>query len=144
MAGPWLYCISRNARKTFELKAGSVPVSMEAYERLLQNGSLSEDRYWGITINRARVKDGDEVYIYAGTSEGNRGIIGYAEVQGVELIEGDYCLHMKFDLEKCRLLCAEPISAVTVRQWVPFPRRNVCDLEPFSTELQQLLPWNRP
>jgi hypothetical protein len=143
MAGPWLYCISRKANKNFELKHGDVPVSIDTYRELLENGSLCQDRYWRITINREKVGAGDEVYVYAGRAEGNHGIVGYAEVQGVELIKGDWCLDVKFDLNKCRLLCAQPIPAATVRRWIPYPRQNVRDLEHFNTELQQLLPWNR-
>ena len=67
MAGPWLYPISAGADRSFTLADGqSIPVTVDSYRTLLDNGRIVEDRYWNISQNWNNIQIGDEVFIYTG------------------------------------------------------------------------------
>jgi len=140
MAGPWLYTISARARRTFDVRGASIPVTTSSYQELVRNGRIVEDRLWSIVQHWRHVEIRDELFIYTGDHE--LGIIGYATVNGVEERGGRWNLLPRFDLAKCRMLLQRPIPAAVVRQWVPYARRNVIDLACFGNQLCALLPWS--
>src|SRR5947209_11019421 len=91
MAGPWLYPISSGADRSFTLADGkSIPVTVDSYRTLLENGRLVEDRYWYISQNWSNIHIGDEVFIYTGDQD--LGIIGYATVGAVEQRADGWCI----------------------------------------------------
>jgi 5-methylcytosine-specific restriction endonuclease McrA len=139
MAGPWLYPISAAAKRSFDLKKSgqSVPVTVDSFRALVENGKFVEDRYWYISQNWANVEIGDDLFIYTG--DRNLGIIGYATVND-KLRSDGWCILPRFDLDRCQALLNNPVPATIVRKWV-FPRRSVTDLGPFQEELRARLPW---
>jgi hypothetical protein len=55
MAGPWLYPISAGGDRSFTLAGGeSIPVTVDSYRTLLENGRIVEDRYWYISGGECR------------------------------------------------------------------------------------------
>ena len=68
--------------------------------------------------------------------------IGYATAREVKLRNGEWRIHMDFDLKRCHMLWKSPISAGQVRQWVHYPRRNVISLAPYKSQIQRRVPWN--
>lgn len=44
MAGPWLYAISKAAGCFFDLNDGPIPVTVENYRNLIENGRIREVR----------------------------------------------------------------------------------------------------
>jgi hypothetical protein len=140
MAGPWLYPISAGADRAFTLADGqSIPVSLDSYRTLLENGRIVEDLYWNISQNWNNVEIGDELFIYTG--DGDLGIIGYATVGGVERRGDHWCILPRFDLGRSRALLDHPVSAAVVREWVPFPRKSPINLAPYQEQLLARLPW---
>jgi len=138
MAGPWLYSIAEKAERLFTLRDGTeLPVSLESYEKLVKSRKIVEDAWWYIKQNWNNVEIDDEVFIYTG--DNNRGIIGHATVHEVKYRSDDWYIRLEFDLEKCKLLFANPIPASKVRQWVHFPRRNVINLEQHEDEIHRLM-----
>jgi hypothetical protein len=143
MAGPWLYPISEAANRSFTLEESrqSIPVTVDSYRALMEDGRIVEDRRWYISQHWADVEVGDELFIYTGDRD--LGIIGYATVASVEQCSDGWCIHPRFDLDRSRALLDCPIPAAVVREWV-FPRRSVTNLEPFQEQLQGRLPWCAP
>lgn len=139
MAGPWLYAISSRAKRTFDLEGRSVPVTTKSYRELVDNGRITEDRYWSIAQLWREVENGDELFVYSGDED--LGIIGYGIVTDLKERKGGWVLLPSFDLAKCRSLLECPIPAPVVRGWIPLPRRNVIDLAPFKARLYPRLPW---
>jgi hypothetical protein len=159
MAGPWLYCISSNGGEFF-LKDRTIPVSLDAYGVLIQNGQITEDDWWGINQNWSRIERGDELLIYSGQKD--IGIVGAAIItetrRSIDIPYNDplrrrlsdcrAAVHLDFDLGRCRTLFADPIAAKVVRSWNYRERgqqkrlnlrRNVIDLAPVDRQLQQAL-----
>ena len=141
MAGPWLYPIAKKAGRVFELDDGSeVPVSLENFRKLVQNGKLTQDEWWYIKQNWRHIEIGDEVFIYTGDED--YGIIGYATVKDMkEKYPGDWYLQLDFDLGKCQALLKSPIPAPVVRKWVHYPQKTVINFDKYDEELQKHLPW---
>ncbi len=139
----WIYPISKNAERTFELVKGNVDrVSAENYKKLVENEKFVEHQWWSISRNYDDVQLGDIVYVYAGVADGDFGFIGYATVEDKQGKDRNtWMLHLKFDLKKCRMLLKQPISAPTVRRWVPYPHNAVWPF-PFESEIASLLPWS--
>src|SRR5574341_558160 len=133
----WLYPISERANRFFELGGGRIKVSVDNYKILIQNGRLKHE-WWYVTQNYSKVQRGDVVYVYTGDK--NLGIIGYATVQNKRDDNNEWDLYLKFDLTKCRMLIAKPISAKIVRQWIHYPRNAVRSLEPLRSKIERLLP----
>jgi hypothetical protein len=142
MAGPWLYGIAAAAGKVFNLEGRKepIPVTVDTYRALVRSGRLTKDPWWYIRQNWKKVDVGDELFVYTGDQD--LGIIGYAKIDLKERSDAWY-VHLDFDLRKCRTLLECPIPAVIVRQWVPFPRRNVISLAPFERQLYARLPWKK-
>lgn len=140
MAGPWLFAISAAANRSFDLEDSgpSIPVTVDSYRELVENGRIVEDRHWHISQHWRDVEIGDELFIYTGDQ--NLGVIGYATVAAVEERGDGWSLRPEFDLDRCRILLEHPIPAAIVRRWV-FPRRNVTSLAPFQEQLRGSLPW---
>lgn len=140
----WIYPISKSAERTFELVKGKEDkVSAENYKNLVESGKFAKNQWWSISRNYDDIQPGDTVYVYAGVADGDLGFIGYAMVEGKEGNDRNtWMLHLKFDLNKCRMLLKQPIPALTVRQWVPYPHNAVWPF-PFESELAPLLPWNK-
>lgn len=139
MISKWLYPISKNSGRYFNLDDGTkLPVSVENYEKLLRSGRLTEDDWWRIKQNYWKIQKGDEIYIYTG--DHNLGIIGYATIR--EKDDAGWSVQLRFDLNKCRVLLNQPVPARIVRQWIHFPRAAVCDLDPFQAKLVRYLPWS--
>jgi len=140
MAGPWLYPISAGADRSFALSDGqSIPVTVDSYRTLLENGRIVEDLYWYISQNWNNIQIGDEVFIYTGDDD--LGIIGYATVGAVEQRADGWCILPQFDLGQSRALLENPVPARVVRDWVPFPRKSVINLAAFQEPLRAHLPW---
>jgi hypothetical protein len=140
MPGPWLYVISEGADREFTLEPSgeSIPVTLESFRQLVENGRIVEDRHWYISQLWKDIAIGDEVFIYSGDKD--IGIIGYATVLAIEKKAGDWAISPQFNLERTKLLLQQPISAPAVREWV-YPRRNVTDLSAVRDKLQSYLPW---
>ncbi len=140
IAGPWLYPISSGADRSFTLADGqSIPVTVDSYRTLLENGRLAEDLHWYISQNWNNIQIGDEVFIYTGDQD--LGIIGYATVRAVEQRADGWCILPHFDLGRSRALLENPVPAAVVREWVPFPRKSVINLASFQEPLRDRLPW---
>lgn len=139
----WIYPISKNAKRTFELVKGSEDkVSVENYKNLVESERFVESQWWSISRNYDYVQQGDIVYVYAGVADRNLGFIGYATVEGKHGNDRNtWMLHLKFDLNKCRMLLTQPIPAKTVRKWVRYPRNAVWPF-PFESKIAPLLPWS--
>jgi hypothetical protein len=138
----WLYPISKLADRWFILEDGTkLKVSVENYEKLVKNGRLGEDQWWGVHKNFRTAQAGDEVFIYTGNQ--NLGIIGYARILEVQREKGP-AFHLQFDLDGCaELLEKNPVPAPVVRKWGVSPRSSVADLTPHLSKLSILLPWKR-
>src|SRR5262249_31662270 len=116
MAGPWLYPISAGADRFFNLADGqSIPVNVDSYRTLLENGRIVEDLYWYISQNWNKIQIGDEVFVYTGDQD--LGIIGYATVDAVEQRDDGWCILPRFDLGRSRALLEKPVPAAIVRKW---------------------------
>jgi hypothetical protein len=140
IAGLWLYPISSGADRAFTLADGrSIPVTVDSYRTLVENGRLVEDLYWRISQNWNSIQIGDEVFIYTGDQD--LGIIGYATVGAVEQRADGWYILPHFDLARSRALLENPVTAAVVREWVPFPRKNVINLASFRESLRAHLPW---
>ena len=140
MAGPWLYPISAGADRSFTLADGqSIPVTVDSYRTLLDNGRIVEDRYWSISQNWNNIQIGDEVFVYTGDED--LGIIGYGTVDAVEQRADGWCILPRFDLGRSRALLKKPVPAAIVRDWVPFPRKAPISLATFEEPLRAHLPW---
>lgn len=137
----WLYPIAERAERYFLLKGGrKVDVSVSSYEKLVKNGRLPEDNWWGISQNFNKVGFGDKVYIYTGDED--LGIIGYAIVEdkrGDSKDDWELCLN--FDLDKCRQLIQKPIPAELVRPWIQGRIKTVNNLDSVQSKLETELPW---
>ncbi len=140
MPGPWLYAISAGADREFRLEQSgeSIPVTVDSFQTLVENGRIVEDQHWYISQHWKDVAVGDEVFIYSGDKD--IGIIGYATVSAVEKEGDDWAICPRFNLDRTKTLLRQPIPASIVREWV-FPRRNVTDLAAVQEKLQSLLPW---
>src|SRR5215470_16564439 len=140
MPGPSLYVISAGADREFSLEQSgeSIPVTVDSFRQLIENGRIVEDQYWYISRLWSHIAIGDEMFIYSGDKD--IGIIGYATVLAVEKRGSDWAICPQFDLERTKALLQQPIPAVVVREWV-YPRRNVTDLAAVRDKLQSLLPW---
>lgn len=137
MAGPWLYVISERPGYTFEIGGKPIPVSIESYSKLVDNGKLGEDMPWHISQRWKDIERGDEVYIYTGDQD--FGILGFATVARV--IRAEHALDLNFDFGRCKALLHKPIRATTVRSWGLNLLRNVVDLAKVAKRLERLLPW---
>ena len=128
-------------KRIFDDGPKTIPVTFDTYAYRVENGEIANDPWWYITRNWKNVEPGDELFVYTGDK--NRGIIGYATIGESEERDGVWFLRLDFDLPKCRGLLRDPIPAPIVRGWIPFPRGNVLNLEPFAAELYALFPWRR-
>jgi HNH endonuclease len=139
MPSPWLYVISEAAGRVFVLEndGESIPVTLDNYRELVEDGRIVQDRYWSIRINATNVKAGDDLIIYTGDHD--VGIVGYAKIVKVENLEDGPCLLVTHDLKKSRSLLKNPISAVTVRSWRLNLRQNVVSLTHVAKRLRILL-----
>jgi hypothetical protein len=136
----WLYPISKRSDRRFSLDDGTtIKVSFENYAKLVEDGRLREDDWWGVSKNFRTADEGDDVFIYTGDKD--VGIVGYARILKIER-EIEPAFHLEFDLEKCEALLATPVPAPIVRKWI-LPRSAVVDLTPHLAELNPLLPWKR-
>ena len=151
MAGPWLFTISRGAGISFNLTDGPIPVTAEDFWKLVEDGRIDQDRYWGgksgIKAHWNDVEIGDELFIYTGNKPqkggDDLGIIGYATISDKEELSNGRWLIPKFDRDRCLMLRDHPIPATVVRKWRRNLRPNVIDLGPFQNTLNALLPWGR-
>jgi hypothetical protein len=141
MGGPWLYAIAAAAGKQFDFdgRRAPIPVTVDSYTALVRDGRLIEDRSWYIRQNWRKIEIGDELFVYTGDQ--NLGIVGFATINDVKQRQDGWYLNLNFDLRRCRALLKQPVPAEVVRTWVPFPRRNVISLAPFTRELYRRLPW---
>jgi hypothetical protein len=139
----WIYPISKNAERNFELVEGSEDkVSVENYKNLVESGKFPQYQCWYITRHYNDIQPGDKIYIYAGVADQDLGFIGYATVEKTDHSKEGWQLCLNFDLDKCRMLLKQPISGPTVRQWVRYPRNAVWPF-PFEVEIAPLLPWSK-
>lgn len=136
---PWLYAIAEGIGRTFDIGGAPVPVTIDSYRQLVENGRLAEDRWWRISQNWEHVATGDDVFIYTGNQD--LGIIGYATINSVEKRGQGWCLELEFDLSRCHILLEHPIPASVVRNWGLNLRRNPVDLSALASDLYSLVPW---
>ena len=143
MAGPWLYCIAAGSGHVFSFdeQEKTIPVNTDTYAILVEDGRIAEDPWWEISQNWKKVESGDDVFVYTGNDD--LGIIGFATIKDVENRNGQWGLCLDFDLPKCKALLRKPIPAPIVRGWIPRPRRNVWNLEPFMKDLYSRVPWKK-
>jgi hypothetical protein len=141
MPGPWLYTLGEGRDRNFELNGESIPVTIESYRRLVDDGRIREDRWWRIKQLWNKVQPGDELFLYTGNDD--KGIIGYGTVTSVSEREGEWHIEPNLDLPKCRMLLESPIPAALVRTWPLNLRRNVIDLSEVVPELESRLPWKK-
>jgi hypothetical protein len=138
MTNIWVYSISERAEFSFEIDGKRIPVSLESYGKMIKSGDITKDKWWHIAQNWRSIRIDDEVLIYSGDQD--KGVIGYATVQGIDW-RGDYwAIHMKFNLDRSRTLLKKPIPAQTVRQWVHYPRKNVINVTKYKSNIYDLLP----
>jgi hypothetical protein len=141
MAGPWLYSIGEGPDRTFDIDDGSIPVSAETFQSLIESKRLYEDKSWKFSQLGGQIEIGDALFIYVGKRD--LGIIGYATISAVTKLDRGWTLEPTFDFAKSRILLERPISALIVRSWQLKLQRNVVDLSARSSELQSLLPWHQ-
>lgn len=81
----WLYPISRRAEKVFDVGKDEIPVSASSFRALVLDGRINvrSNRLWYVKSNFKVAEAGDDVYIYAGRSDGDLGIIGIGKIRGV-------------------------------------------------------------
>ncbi len=136
----WLYPFSgrSGAEGTYvwRLKNGEeVPVSLEAYRRLIKSRELVTERWW-LTNNYRRIKKGDFLYIYTGDEDA--GIVGFATVRNV-YEPFDYrraTINLNFDISLSQeMLRIHPIPAVVVRRWFHEQKRAVENITPHGPQL---------
>lgn len=139
MNGLWLYTIARGNDRNFEINGETIPVTVQSYRQLVENGRLVEDRWWRISQHWQRIAVGDEVFIYTGNED--LGIIGYAKAKSVVEREEGWCLEPEFDLARCQMLLDRPIPASVVRGWKLNLRRNPVDFGKIASDLLPYLPW---
>jgi len=141
----WLYPISRRAGRVFDVGKDEIPASASSFRALVLDGRINvrSNRLWYVTSNFKVAEAGDDVFIYAGRSDGDLGIIGIGKIRGVRWIEDweTWAFNIWIDLEKSKELLEHPIPARIVREWIRFPRSAVRSLSKFERELQMQLPW---
>ena len=145
----WLYPISIEAKRVFEVGRREIPVSAKSFGELVRNGRINDpsNRAWNVWQNLRKAAKEDEVFIYAGRADGDAGIIGWGEILDVypqyTWRDGSVgrAIALRIDLAKSRQLLAKPIPGPKVRNWIKWPRAPLLSLSDFEKELRKLLPW---
>ena len=65
-------------------------MTVENFEKLVDDRRLDEDHTWCLSKNFGKVKEGDAIFIYTGDHD--KGIIGYASVESVDPKKRDHGL----------------------------------------------------
>ena len=139
----WLYPISTRSGNEFTLADGTgFKTSIKNFSLLVDDGRIQEDAWWHVSQNFEGVRLNDEIFIYAG--ENDFGIVGYATVLEMEgFNQKTWKLKLAFDIDRCKtLINQQPVKAEIIRSWFN-PRNAVRSLDNYTTELNQLLPWEQ-
>ncbi len=98
----WLYPISRKAERFFRVGRREIPVSANSFRDLVRSGRITGDRLWSVNQGFKVAKPGDDIFIYAGRSDGDRGIIGVGKIWAIRWVKSweSWAFDIRIDLEK--------------------------------------------
>jgi hypothetical protein len=136
----WLYPLSSRSGFRFLFADGSstTDTSPENFRAAVINGGFADDD-WPIATNFHRVESRDRVWIYYGTADGDRGVVGLATITAVEEPrEAGIQIFLRWNRRATRRLFAQPFPALEVRSAI-WPRGAVHNLSAHPTLVTRML-----
>jgi hypothetical protein len=86
------------------------------------------DAHWYLTTNFLQVAQGDRVWCYYGTADGDRGLVGLGTITDVYNGGDHHEITIAWDLRRTRRLLSNPLTASRVREFIHRPRSAVQNL----------------
>jgi len=140
----WLYPLSSKSGYRFELSNGRTrDTGPTSFARMIREGA-SDDK-WGAYQNWRKAQPKDRVWVYYGTSDGDLGIVGLAEITKVEKPrepKGRATISLKWNRKVTKQLQVRPFPALQVRRHIPralaamwrVPEKMVKELHKHTTD----------
>ena len=140
MVSDWLYPLSRRSDFYF-LDSSGKPLpdtSFDSFEKMMQKPST--DNWWVCSTNFRQVSEGDRVWCYYGTADGDLGIVALATIHEIHHGEekADHQINLRWNRRATGRLMATPVPATVVRKFVLRPRASVWGLDSHQKLVTQL------
>ena len=113
----WLYPISSSSGYVFVLLDGlSLEKTPENFELAVWD---KQEADWPVSTAYRQIEPGDRIWVYYGTADEDRGVVGLAIVLSVgEPQDRVARVKMRWDWERTRHLLSDPFPALEVRKYV--------------------------
>ncbi len=140
MVSDWLYPLSRRSAFDF-LDSSGKPLSdtsFDSFEKMMQKPST--DNWWVCSTNFRQVSEGDRVWCYYGTADGDLGIVALATIHEIHHDEKKkhHEINLRWNRRATDRLMATPVPATVVRKFVLRPRASVWGLDSHQKLVTQL------
>lgn len=92
------------------------------------------DDHWYLTHHFNHVSEGDRIWPYYGTADGDQGVVGLARIikKNAPFRDGTHGIKIQWDRDATHRLIRAAVPAEIVRHYVKWPRAAVIDLDRHS------------
>ena len=140
MISDWLYPLSRRSKYWFIDSSGKKlsDTSFDSFKQMMQKPCT--DNWWVCSTNFRQVSEGDRVWCYYGTADGDLGIVALATIHEIHHDEKKkhHEINLRWNRRATGRLMATPVPATVVRKFVLRPRASVWGLESHRKLVTQL------
>ena len=141
MTSDWLYPLSSTSGYVFSLPRGreTPDTGPASFQQMINNFGYDDE--WYVSKNWKNIAEGDRVWAYYGTSDGDLGVVGLAYVNIVSTPEkprGKAMVELEWDMKITDGLLKVPFPALSVRKYIPRAQGGVWRIEPrFASQLDK-------
>ncbi len=140
MISDWLYPLSGKSKYGFIDSSGKKlsDTSFDSFKKMMQKPCT--DNWWVCSTNFRQVSEGDRVWCYYGTADGDLGIVALATIHEIHHGEekADHQINLRWNRRATGRLMATPVPATVVRKFIPWPAASVMGLDSHQKLVTQL------